>query len=192
MPDKEYPYYKVQSYHREIFGTDEPCSLSELLFAVEAPSSMSGLDIYKFVEMINVEDLSSYYFPEKPCSFKINQDEHKDYPFYELFLLMWYGYKIYPLIFRLSINAEENQYLFCIEGRHRLGLLMLYKMLAPEVYQKRVGQIPIIIVEASGFKDTERYPEKHGEFCHWQSFGRGSLTSSIKTAKEVFSNFLTE
>lgn len=179
MPDK-YPYYIVNKYHEKIFGKPDKVSYYELLFAVEAPQFFSGINIWRYCDRVPIAEVLRSVA-------KISNDELTKpcvpYPFYDLFSQIWTGDLRSPLIFK-GFRGES----VCIEGRHRLRLLTLFYNENPEVFEKRIGNIPIVFVEEVEGESEKNLPEKYNEWARWLS--DNNIITDSKRKKAIYEKFL--
>jgi len=168
-------YFKLIEHHKEVFGSEEPCSFNELLFMVEAPQHLSNVDIWKYSTLCSLEDFPKYI---RSPEFKLNKEEVDVYPFHELLFCIFRGDYLFPLIF-LKVDNEFK----CIEGKHRLRLVSLCHELNIEV-----PKFPVIKVEHVETRETTRYPEKYEE---WLDYMRAnSIRTKAKLTKKTIEGMI--
>lgn len=175
--------YKVRRHHKEIIGTEEPCSFYQLLYVVEAPMSFTGINIWEYVERISVEDLKAYYNSDTPINtYQLSRDECKQYPYYELFWNMNQNLIQHPLIVE-----QSTEQLFVLEGRHRLRLMILFS-----IFQHRYLEIPCIIVEKTEKQDDRAYRNTDA-YLFWTTWlHKNNFPQVAKQARDVFTKFVKD
>ena len=178
------PYYRVRNKHYELFNTEEPCSIFELICVVEGPELLTGVNIWEFVEHVDFEELRLEYRNDHDINnmLKITESPGERYPYYESFLFLWNEGLKNPLIFECKGGKFA-----CLEGKHRFRLLNLFHMFAEEEFNKRFKKLPVIVVEAAGEFEA-RYPDQWAEFSAWA--GDVSLTSNVIKTKREYEKFL--
>jgi len=169
-------YYKVNKFHKEIFKSEELCSYNELLFMVEAPKEISGIDIWRYTESVPLKECNDY--PDisvKDSHYRLTKKEVSEYPYYEMFISMYSGNFISPLIF-----MKQDVGLVCIEGKHRMRIASLLAMTGLVMFK----DFPAIIVEHCETREAPRYPEKYGEWINW--IHENSWREKYKLAEQAF------
>ncbi len=172
------PYYTVREHHKDIFKTDSPISLNQLIFVTEAPPNLSGINIWDYVERVPTRELSLYHhantanWEKEVNAYKLTIEEITWYPYYELFLRLNRGQLDSPLIFK----EEKDGQLLILEGKHRLRILLLL-FIVKNIWK----EIPCLVVEETGIVKEEDCDTDLG-FKPW--------IQHIKEAKETFSEFI--
>ena len=155
----KFDYYKLRKFHKEIFGTDDFCSHYELLFMAEAPQRISGINIWDYVEYIDMKDIC------KGQDRKLTREDSDGYPYYEIFLLnMWKREDVPPSVF---YEIPNSKFLRCIEGKHRMRVYHLLYNADNKLFERVVGKVPGIVVREYETRDVKKEPTKYGEFLNW-------------------------
>jgi hypothetical protein len=173
----KFAYFKIRKNHFEICGRLDPCSYHELLFYVEAPKCISGINIWDFVENYDLADHPAF---KKKQKFKpLLRAEVEQYPYYELLCYLWRGYISPPLI----LEEFEDGAIRCLEGKHRFRILNLFCRNEPDYFKEVFPTIPVVIVKHSGF-GLKRSPKRFREFADWVRIN--NINVSLKKMKELF------
>lgn len=178
------PYYKITKDHEKICLSNEPCSFHELLFYVEAPREMTGLDIMQYVQYFDIKDYGNLIKDVKQNSFHgliLRDSDLKNYNWYDLFSYLSEGFFKIPVI----VSKEKDRY-FLVEGRHRMKLLNLMYLSKIEEYVEITKKIPAIIVEHVGDFPMKQ-PEGYGKFESW--LAEHSFNKKANKRKEIFATW---
>lgn len=155
------PYYRFRNKHKEITGRDDPVSIYGLLYFVEGPQEITGVDIWKYVQYIPIEELPLCYKKgDKYTSYQISRQDATIYPYRELIMRLFLGDVSSPLMFEAL--PEDNGHLRCFEGRHRLRAMILLHILLG-----KFDKIPAVVFDLIERKPEKIYPEKWEEYARW-------------------------
>lgn len=168
-------YYKIDRYHKEIFGFEDSCSYHELLFITEAPKELSGIDIWKYVTYVPLKECNHY--SDKISThpyYVLTKKELEEYPYYEMFISMYLGNHMSPLIF-----MKNKDGLVCIEGRHRVRLAQMFNTRGITL-----DNLPAIIVKYCDTRDAPRYPKNYEKWI--DLVNTNSWRYKFKKAREAF------
>jgi hypothetical protein len=172
-------YFKLINHHEEIFGKKEPCSFFELLFMVEAPHHISGINIYNFVERVDSSQLDKLSMSCKSFGRKLSNDDVEAYPYYEILLSILSGNFLSPLTF---IEKDDGVF-HVIEGKHRARLIGLCEKL-----NIVIKDIPIIRCKFIEKRTDIIIPEKYGEWLRYQR--DNSFLDLSFNARKIFKNMM--
>lgn len=178
MPDS-YEYFTVRKHHEEIFKKPDPVSIQELIFVVEAPAYISKVNIWRYTEKINLDDIC----PDEVT--KVSKEEMEHYPHYDLFRKLWDGYIITPFI----LESKDNE-LIPLEGKHRLRMLKLFKAASPDRFNKTIGLLDCVVVK---FVETRDYLQRPIKFEEFEDFTVDhSWKNEAMQRREVFKRMCLE